>query len=107
MKTVFLLAAAIAAPALAADPGQAAIEALGRVNGIALACGQPTIVSHVRNLIVARVPKSRNFGEAFESSTNAAFLEQGKQAACPQAAALNQALADAEHQLQAAFPAKP
>ena len=92
-------------PAHAAEPGTAAIEAIGKINGMALACEQPAIASRARNAVTTTAPKTRANGEAFESATNAAYLEQGKGAPCPDASALNAALGDAEKKLQAAFPA--
>lgn len=93
--------------ALAADPGTAAIVAVGKVNGVALACQQPAVVSRARNAIQTTVPKSRVNGETFENATNAAYLEQGKGIACPDAATLAKRLNDAESQLQAAFKPGP
>ena len=92
-------------PAHAADPGTAAIEGIGRINGMALACAQPAIASRARNAVTTTAPKTRANGETFENATNAAYLEQGKGAPCPDASALNAALGDAEKKLQAAFPA--
>ena len=92
-------------PAHAADPGTAAIEAIGRINGMALACEQPAIASRARNAVTTTAPKTRANGEAFETATNAAYLEQGKGAPCPDTAGFNAALGDAEKTLQAAFPA--
>ena len=89
----------------AGDAGTTAIETLGKVNGIALACQQPAIASRARNALVTGAPKTRANGETFENATNAAYLEQGKGAPCPDASALNAALGDAEKKLQAAFPA--
>ena len=52
-------------------------------------------------------PKTRANGESFENATNAAFLEHGKGAACPDAGEFAAALGSAEKNLQAAFaPAK-
>ena len=98
------LLAVSALPARAADPGTAAIEAIGKVNGMALACEQPAIASRARNAVTTTAPKTRANGEAFENATNAASLEQGKGAPCPDASALSAALGDAEKNLQAAFP---
>ena len=101
------LAAALLAlpvlPAHAADPGTAAIEAIGRINGMALACQQPAIASRARNAVTTTAPKTRANGEAFENATSAAFLEQGKGAACPSAGEFATALGTAEKNLQAAF----
>ncbi len=103
------LAAALLAssvfPVHAADPGADAIAAIGKINGMALACEQPAIASRARNAVTTTVPKTRANGEAFENATNAAYLEQGKGAPCPDTAGFNAALGDAEKRLQAAFPA--
>ena len=88
----------------ASDAGTAAIEALGKVNGIALACEQPAIASRARNALVTSAPKTRANGETFENATNAAYLAQGKGAACPDAATLASSLGAAEKGLQSAFP---
>ncbi|MFN4341901.1 MAG: hypothetical protein ACK4FE_07690 [Azonexus sp.] len=103
-----LLALALPAlghPALAADHGKAAVRALGELNGIALACQQPALVSRARNSIVTTAPKTRDYGEIFENATSAAYLEQGKrQTPCPDAVTLAARIAAAEKNLQAAFP---
>lgn len=96
---------AIANTALAADEGTAAVEALGRLNGIALACQQPALVARARNAIITTAPKTRGYGEAFENATNAAYLEQGQGDTCPDAAALASNMAAAETRLQASFAA--
>lgn len=106
---LFLAALAASAAAQAADApppneGLAAVEALGRVNGLALACQQPALSSRARNAVITVAPKTRGYGEAFEAATSAAFLEQGKGASCPDAIGLNQQLAAAEARLKAAFP---
>lgn len=87
----------------AADEGVAAVEALGHLNGIALACQQPALVSRARNAVVTTAPKTRAYGEAFETATHAAYIEQGKGAACPDAAALANRIGAAEKLLQAHF----
>ena len=50
--------------AFAVEQGAAAIEALGKVNGMALACQQPAIASRARNALVTTAPKTRANGEA-------------------------------------------
>ena len=89
----------------AVEQGVAAIEAIGKVNGMALACQQPAIASRARNAVQTTAPKTRANGELFENATNAAYLEQGKGAACPDTASFSKALGEAEKNLQAAFPA--
>ena len=87
----------------AGDAGTTAIEALGKVNGIALACQQPAVASRARNALVTGAPKTRANGEIFENATNAAYLEQGKGVACPDAATLANLVGAAEKGLQSAF----
>ena len=89
--------------AFAVEQGAAAIEALGKVNGMALACQQPAIASRARNALVTTAPKTRANGEIFENATNAAYLEQGKGVACPDAATLANLVGAAEKGLQSAF----
>lgn len=96
---------AIANIGLAADEGTAAVEAIGRLNGIALACQQPALVARARNAVITIAPKTRGYGEAFENATNAAYLEQGKGATCPDAASQASNMAAAEKRLQASFAA--
>jgi hypothetical protein len=96
---------AVSPSTFAVDEGTAAVQAIGRLNGIALACQQPALVSRTRNSVVTTAPKTREIGEAFENATNAAYLEQGKGGACPDAASLASNVAAAEKRLQAAFPA--
>jgi hypothetical protein len=96
---------AIANSSQAADEGTATVEAIGRLNGIALACQQPALVARARNAVITIAPKTRGYGEVFENATNAAYLEQGKGATCPDAATLASNMAAAEKQLQASFPA--
>ena len=95
MKSTTLFAAILMFPlALAAaepDPAQlqATVEAIGHINGKALACGHSDVVSRAKAIVIARVAKTRNLGEIFEQTTNAAFLAQGlSKETCPQRAAL-------------------
>lgn len=89
---------------LAADEGSAAVESLGRLNGVALACQQPALVSRARNAIINIAPKTRGYGEIFEAATNAAYLEQGQGKTCPDVPSLIKDMGAAEKRLQAAFP---
>lgn len=96
---------AIANGSQAADEGTAAVKAIGRLNGVALACQQPALVARARNAVITIAPKTRGYGEAFENATNAAYLEQGKGATCPDAATQASNMAAAEKQLRASFAA--
>ena len=82
----------------------AALEEIGQVNGVALACNQPALSSRARNAVATGAPKTRDYGEIFEAATNAAFLNQGRGSACPDAPTLSQQLDQAEKRLRAAFP---
>ena len=107
MKIVALLLALTLSPisssSFAADAGTAAVEAIGRLNGIALACQQPALVARARNAVITTAPKTRGYGELFENATNAAYLEQGKGATCPDVATLANDLATAEKRMQESF----
>lgn len=107
MPFLFALVAAVAAVAAEpppAAPGLTVVEDLGRINGIALACAQPALVSRSRNAVINGAPKTRAIGEAFENATNAAFLKQGQGQACPDAPTLAGQLEGAEARLKQAFP---
>lgn len=90
------LALALCGPARASSPtspeGEALtriVRALGAANGKALACGERELAQRARDIMVARVPKSRAHGETFEAATQAAFLAQGNEkTACPARLAL-------------------
>ena len=87
----------------ATDEGTAAVSALGELNGIALDCKQPALVTRARNIIVTTAPKTRENGEIFEAASSAAYLEQGKGASCPDVATLARLLEAGEQGLQSAF----
>jgi protein SCO1 len=85
------LAIALSIPAASseADPLQAAVTTLGNINGRALACGHAEVVSRAKAIVIARVVKTRELGEAFEKATSDAFLAQvQRKAECPPRAAL-------------------
>lgn len=101
----------IVLPARAADSstdaGLTEVQALGRINGQALACGYTETASRIKTVIIQHAPKSRRYGAAFEEATNKAFLDQTKkeQTTCPDGPTLTGQV-DAETQrLQAALPA--
>ncbi|MBS1141114.1 MAG: hypothetical protein H6R13_2567 [Proteobacteria bacterium] len=98
-----LILASLTNTSMAADAGTAAVEALGRLNGVALACQQPALVARARNAVITTAPKTRGYGEIFENATNAAYLEQGKGAVCPDAASLSSNMAAAEQRMKSAF----
>lgn len=65
------------------------VAEIGRINGVALACGHTEVIGRAKALVVTRVAKTRSLGEAFENATNQAFqAKTADRAACPSRAAL-------------------
>lgn len=96
--------AAGAALADGAAPGIAEVQALGRLNGEALACKQMALVDRIRTRIIYEAPKTREVGEAFEAATTARFLELGQQeSACTDARAMAERIEAATKAMRAAF----
>lgn len=85
------MAISLSMPAASAepDPVRAVVATLGNINGRALACGHAEVVSRAKSIVIARVAKTRELGEAYEQATSEAFLAQGqRKAECPPRAAL-------------------
>ncbi len=94
-KSFWILAAAVAAGAHAADApvdsGIAEIEALGRINGQALACSEQSLSARAKEVVIKHAPRTPRYGAAFEQATQRGFMEQVKgKAACPAAGDLAQ-----------------
>lgn len=92
-KTLFSAFCLLAAggPALAESETSllATVAELGRINGIALACGHTDVVARAKGMLIARVAKTRSLGEAFETATDQSFRRQNESGgACPARAAL-------------------
>jgi protein SCO1/2 len=66
----------------------AIVQSLGRINGQALACQHKEVSTRIKTLMITRVNKTREQGEAFERATTTAFLAQGNKATCPPQVAL-------------------
>lgn len=100
------------APALADPPetnpldlGVAEVEALGTLNGQALACGDFDGSKSVKDVVIRLVPKTRRYGIVFESATNAAFLAQSKSAeTCPSEGDRVSRLMELEARVRQVFP---
>lgn len=109
MKRIALLVPffLLAAPAFAdVEAGLAAIQDLGSLNGQALACGQLASAGQVKALMIRHAPKTRRYGEVFETATNASYLKQGEnQDGCPQAAEFAAKVRELAARLQASLPA--
>ena len=101
----------LAFPAVAAespaDPGLTEIAELGRLNGQALACSDTEVVARIKSLVIKLAPKSRRYGETFETSTNEGYLSQARedQSTCPEGAAFASQVEKAAKRLQMAVPA--
>ena len=103
---ILALSAGIAfAQTPAADKELAAVAELGRINGTALACDRADLVAKAKAMMIARVPKARRYGEAFEQATNAAFGEQtANRSSCPVDVILSLRLEAAGLRLGDVFP---
>ena len=85
------MAISLPLPAASAEPEpvRAVVTTLGNINGRALACGYSEVVSRAKAIVIARVAKTRELGEAYEQATSEAFLAQGqRKAECPPRAVL-------------------
>lgn len=91
----------------ASDIGLAEVRDLGRLNGQALACGYADTATRIKAEMIQHAPKARQYGTAFEETTNESFLAQSRQeqTACPDGPTLNGQVDDAARRLQAALPA--
>jgi len=82
LLSLLSLALMAALPAQAAEPSPEvmlkAVGELGFINGTALACGQQEVATQIKGLMILRAPRTRQFGEAFESATQNAFLERSR-----------------------------
>lgn len=96
------LAAAFPVSGQASSAGTTAVESMGRLNGIALACGQPALSARARDAVIAYGSRDRSTGEAFEAATNATYLSQGAGGAppCPDARRLAEQIGAVEASLR-------
>lgn len=73
-----LLATAVHAMPVVAQPeteaALAAVRALARVNGQALACQDHAAARRAKALMLAHAPKTARFGDAYESVTQQSYL---------------------------------
>ena len=84
--------------------GLAAVEELGRLNGIALNCRYFDQVKRIKRILIDNLPKRRELGQTFEDRTDAsfkAFIQSG--AACPSPAAFSDEVAKAGENLRKTF----
>lgn len=106
---LYLLGVTLTATAAdsAADAGLTEVRELGRLNGQALACSHTQAASRIKAIVIQYAPKSRRYGEAFEVTTNAAFLAHIKnaKAVCQDETSLANQAEILALKLQAAAPA--
>lgn len=91
----------------ATDVGLAKVRDLGHLNGLALACGYMDTVALIKTAIIQHAPRARQYGAAFEETTNESFLAQSRlePTTCPDGPTLNGQVNEAARRLQAEFPA--
>lgn len=90
-----------------ATPGVAEVQALGRLNGEALACKQMALVDRIRIAIVYEAPKTREIGEIFEQATSDRFLAMGTdKSACTDGRSLSQQVESGIAAMRTAFRAQ-
>ena len=94
-----------AAAASSADMGMEEVRVLGRLNGQALACSHAVAVARIKAQMIKLAPKTRRYGEAFETATNDGYLAQVKKdkSTCPAMPALLEQVEDTAKRLQAAL----
>ena len=110
-SAVLLCLLSLAFPAVAAissaDPGLTEIADLGRLNGQALACSDTKTIAKIKEIMIKLAPKSRRYGEVFETATNEGYLAQARedQSTCLKGTALASQVEEVAKRLQAALPA--
>lgn len=103
---LFLLSIALPAGAVdSADLVLTEVRVLGHLNGQALACSHHEVAARIKALMIKLSPKSRLYGEAFETATNEGFITQAKndQATCPGGPLLAEQVEEEAKRLQSAL----
>lgn len=105
---IALILAIAASPAAAGDAppdaGLAAVSDLGLINGRALACGVRQVAGRAKVLMLAHVPKTARYGDAYERATQQAYLDALQAASgCPDEASLDRELERVAPRLREAF----
>ena len=88
------------------DAGLAEVVDLGRLNGLALACGYGETSTRTKAAMIQHAPKSRRYGAAFEEATNEAFLAQSRKEhnTCLDGPTLNGQVDETTQRLRTALP---
>lgn len=106
VPVLLLLSMVLPAGAIdSADRVLTEVKVMGHLNGQALACSHPEVVTRIKVLIIKLVPKSRLYGAAFETATNEGYLAQtrNEQATCQDGPSLVEQVEEAAKRLQAAL----
>lgn len=108
MKKMLLLLGMICLPLtphaaeLSADAGLTDVQALGRLNGLALSCSMTDLATRIKQVMIQYAPKSSLHGQAFEQATNDAYLARSRgEADCPDKIKAISQLEDRTRALQA------
>ncbi len=81
-----------------------AVKKLGELNGMALNCHYLIETRRMKKTLVLTLPKRRQYGELFDSSTNSAFLKIiENRTSCPEEGAFSEQVDAAILKLEAAF----
>jgi len=81
-----------------------ALNAVGGLNGLALHCKYVDVSAEIRKEAASTLPKARQYGEAFETATNNAFLDAKRTGkACPDKASFKKEVASAIGLMKGAF----
>ena len=91
----------------AAEKGTKEIEALGQLNGKALACSQTENISRIKAVMIKHSPKLRYYGAIFEKTTEESFMNRSQdQDACVDAPLIALQIEDIEKRLVSLFAAR-
>lgn len=107
MKRLYALLAlyALCSTAVAADKGMDEVRSLGQLNGQALACGQKENIRRIKAVMIAHAPKTRQYGIAFEQSTDESFMQRSSESdACDDAPVITLKVEAIATRLQELFP---
>lgn len=86
------------------DVQLAAVQKLGELNGMALNCHYLIETRRMKKTLVLTLPKRRQYGELFDSTTNTAFLKiLENRTGCPEEGVFSEQVDAAILELEAAF----
>jgi hypothetical protein len=102
---VLLGLCAFVSVAHAADKGLEEVQALGRLNGQALACSQKENISRIKSVMITLAPRTRKYGEIFEQATQESFLVRSReQGTCGDSPVIALQVEDLAARLSTMFP---